>query len=90
MILEFSNTRVLRSRFLFIDFNRWTGDSLEYGGKRSATPVFFCEKVSSREKRRRTALAAAVQKVRQRCPKPAGSFVVLLKAKQHFNQETKA
>jgi uncharacterized protein len=54
---------------------------LECGGKRSATPLFFCEKVSSREKRRRAALAAAVQKVRQRCPKPAGSFVVSLKSK---------
>ena len=31
-------------------------------GKRSARRPFFCEKVSSREKRRRAALAAAVQK----------------------------
>jgi hypothetical protein len=62
-----------------ISKSRRTGDILECGEKPNATPLFFCEKVSSREKRRRAALAAAVQKVRQRCPKPAGSFVVLLK-----------
>ena len=60
-------------------------------GKRSARPPFFCEKVSSREKRRRAALCRrSPKKVDKRCPKRIRAFVVSLKSKQHLNQETKA
>jgi len=37
---------------------------LECGGKRSATPLFFCENVSAREKRRRRFALPAQSKMR--------------------------
>src|SRR6266487_4531315 len=54
-----------RSKTLAILEAGWTRRQLlECGGKRSATPLFFCEKVGVRKKRRRRFALPAQSKIR--------------------------